>query len=201
MTKQNVYTLCFIWSLSLLINLPLSVWAGKVPTEIAGIALGSRVDSYPHITESNFMKEVVVKNWHGFRKGNISYGVCEYKGEILKIDMKYEDKSEKFYKTLFKMFRQKFGPADLWSGDSFGILHIWKWHFVDDRQNRVSLSLQFNKKNSNETIGNMVRLSYPDKIAKERLCFNQMSDQNETQQDGTTQEDQQETDWSYLIPQ
>ncbi len=195
MTKKNVYTICLLWTLGLCIGFTLPVLAGQAPKEIAGIALGSRVDSYPHITESNFMKEVLVKNWHGFRKGTISYGVCEYKGEILKINMKYEDKSEGFYKTLLKKYRHKFGPADSWNGDSFGIVHIWKWRFTDEQENRVSLSLQFNKKNVNETVGNVVKLSYPDKMNNERICFNQMFGNDEQ-----LQKDQQTTDWSFLIP-
>lgn len=195
MAKKNIYPISLLWTLALFVSFPMTTWAAKAPQEIAGIALGSRVDSYPHITESNFMKEVVIKDWHGFRKGTISYGVCEYKGEILKINMKYEDKSERFYKTLLKKYRQEFGPADSWNGDSFGIVHIWKWNFTDEAQNRVSLSLQFNKKNVNETVGNLVRLSYPDKINQERLCFNQMFGQNTSQK-----KDQQKTDWSFLIP-
>lgn len=195
MAEKNVYTLSLLVTLGLFIALPLPAWAGQAPKEIAGISLGSRVDSYPQITESNFMKEVVVNNWHGFRKGTISYGVCEYKGEILKIDMKYEDKTEGFYKTLLKKFRQEFGPASSWNGDSFGIVYIWKWSFIDELENRVTLSLQFNKKNVNETVGNMVRLSYPDKMNKERICFNQMYGDDEQQQ-----KDQQATDWSFLIP-
>ena len=96
---------------------------------------------------------------------------CKNINQILKIDMKYEDKSEQFYQQLLGKFREQFGEPDAWSGDSFGVMHIWKWQFIDKDKNRVSLALQYNGKNSNETIGNMVRLSYPEKIEEERLCF------------------------------
>jgi hypothetical protein len=81
----------------------------QVPLSIAGIALGSDVNSYPEIIDSNFMKEVVVTNWHGFRKGIISYGICQYPDQILKIDMKYEDKSEAFFQDPVEKI-----PPDLW---------------------------------------------------------------------------------------
>jgi len=66
--------------------------AANVPSSIAGIELGSTVDQYPDIVRSNYLREVVVTDWHGFRKGIISYGECKYREQILKIDMKYEDK-------------------------------------------------------------------------------------------------------------
>jgi hypothetical protein len=170
------------------------------PSEVGGIALGSRIDTYPDIISSNFMKEVVVTDRHGFRKGVISYGVCKYEGEILKIRLKYEDKSKSFYKTLLTKYRKKFGAPDSWNGDSFGLLHIWKWHFIDKNQNRISLNLQYNAKDPNETIGNVVKLSYPDRIEEERICFMQMCDQAHDKTDAKLMEELKKSDWSYLIP-
>ena len=197
MKRQLSFSLLILFLLAIL---PMSAEANKTPKEIGGIALGSKIDSYPGITQSNFMKEVVVTDWHGFRKGTISYGVCQFKDEILKIDMKYEDKSKGFYKTLLKKFRQQFGAADSWNGDAFGVVHIWKWKFVDNEQNKVSLALQYNSKNTNETVGNVVRLSYPGKINEERRCFILSCDQKKLQTDTKDSEDLQKTDWAYLIP-
>ncbi len=172
----------------------------QAPTEIAGIALGSRVDAYPDIIRSNFLKEVVVTDWHGFRNGVISYGSCRYKGEILKIDMKYEDKSKNFYETLLAKFREKYGAPGSWAGDSFGVMLIWKWQFVDSDNNKISLSLQHNSKNIDETIGNMVKLSFPEKIDEERRCFVDMCKQHQQGTDEARREELKKTDWSYLIP-
>ena len=177
------------------------VQAENVPHGIGGITLGNRVDAYPDIVQSNFMKEMVVTDWHGFRNGVISYGICRNEGQILKIDMKYDDKSREFYNTLLAKFREKFGEPDSWKGDSFGVMLIWKWQFVDKDQNRISLSLQHNGKNSNETIGNMVKLSFPEKIEEERLCFVDMCERHKAKSDKNHQEELKKTDWSFLIPQ
>lgn len=174
--------------------------AGNVPRGVAGINLGSRVDAYPDIIRSNFLKEVVVTDWHGFRNGVISYGSCRYDGEILKIDMKYEDKTKEFYNTLLARFRENFGAPGSWAGDSFGVMLIWKWQFVDGDNNKISLSLQHNSKNTDETIGNMVKLSFPDKIAEERRCFAEMCKQHHQQTDDQRREELKKTDWSFLIP-
>lgn len=173
--------------------------AANVPHEIAGIALGSQVDSYPDIIRSNFLKEVVVTDWHGFRNGVISYGSCRYKGEILKIDMKYEDKSKEFYNTLLAKFREQFGEPGSWNGDSFGVMLIWKWQFVDRDNNKISLSLQHNSKNTDETLGNMIKFSLPEKIEEERRCFVDMCKHHQAA-DQQRREELKKTDWSFLIP-
>lgn len=190
----------FIWSFIITLTFAAGATADNIPREIAGIALGSDVTAYPNIIESNFLKDVVVTDWHGFRKGTISYGMCRYKNTILKINMKYEDKSEGFFKELLKRFRSKYGEPAAWHGDSFGVMHIWKWHFVDADSNKISLTLQYNGKNSNETIGNIVKLSYPGKIEEERLCFIRMCDDKMQTTDRQTLEELKKKDWSYLIP-
>jgi hypothetical protein len=187
----------------LLVLTPPEVFAkkAKTPISIAGIELGSDVKSYPNIVDSNFMKEVVVTDWHGFRKGVISYGICLYNDTILKIDMKYEDKSKTFYHKVLKKIKAESGDPDTWSGDSFGLTYIWKWHFTDKDNDRVTLKLQFNAKDSNETIGNMIKLSYPDKIADERRCFMEMCEVNKENFNANDLEKLKQSDWSHLIPE
>lgn len=187
--------------LLLSLALPLMAVAKDVPHKIAGIALGTTIEDYPEIVPSNFLKEVVVTDWHGFRKGVISYGTCKYIDQILKIDMKYQDRSKKFFDVLLKKFSKKFGKPTVWSGDSFGVVHIWKWRFVDKEQNRVGLVLQYNSKNSNETIGNIVKLSYPDRIEEERRCFVEVCHHTKKQTDMKRREELQKSDWSHLVPQ
>lgn len=187
--------------LSLLFACTFQSQAEDVPHEIAGIALGTSIEDYAGIIPYNYLREVVVTDWHGFRKGMISYGTCRYIKKILKIDMKYEDKSYAFYKKLLAAFRKKFGNPDAWTGDSFGVMHVWKWQFIDKEQNRVSLSLQYNGKNSNETIGNVVKLSYPEKMEEERLCFMEMCENNKNNVDPKRIEELKKFDWSHLVPQ
>lgn len=188
--------ICSLFSIAF----PLNVAAEKAPHEIAGIALGTRVEEYPDIVQNNFLNEVVVTDWHGFRKGVISYGTCKHLDQILKIDMKYKDKSKKFFDELLERFRIKFGKPDSWSGDSFGVMHVWKWYFVDAERDRINLVLQYNGRDSNETIGNVVRLSYPDKIEEERLCFVEVCHNQKEKTDEKRREELSRSDWSHLVP-
>ncbi len=174
--------------------------AKEVPHEVGGFVLGSNVTDYPDIEYSNFLKEVVIYDWHGFDKGIISYGICEFPGEIVRIKLKYDDSSKKFFKKLLKKYKKKYGKPTEWKGDSFGILHIWKWKFIDKNNNRVHMILQHNTRNSNENIGNMVKLYYPDRIELEQLCFtkkcNTVAEKNEMMKQMKPKKDE----WDYLIP-
>lgn len=189
-----------VLAVSLLLLGPVTASGESAPHEIGGIALGSKVDSYPEIVQSNFLKEVVVTEWHGFRKGVISYGTCRYNGIILKIDMKYDDRSKEFFDTILAKFRENFGEPDSWNGDSFGVMLAWKWNFIDSDQNQVSLTLQHNGKNSNETLGNVIKLAYPEKIEEERHCFANVCEQHKEKTDENRLLELKKTGWSYLIP-
>lgn len=172
----------------------------NVPHEIAGIKLGTSVENYPNIEYSNYLKEVVVIDWHGFRKGIISYGICDTPGNIVKIRMKYEDSSRKYFNTLLKKFKNKFGSPTEWKGDSFGIKHVWKWKFKDTEGNFVNLILQHNLQDHNENIGNMVKLSYPEMVEQERLCFIRYCEESRNSEHQKEKEALKETSWDFLIP-
>lgn len=173
----------------------------NTPSEIAGIKLGSKVNDYPDFEVSNYLKETVVMDWHGFRKGIIFYGICHDPGTIVKIQMKYEDSTKEFYNTLLKRFKQKYGPPTEWDGDSFGIKHIWKWRFTDAQGRRVNMQLQHNLRDADQNIGNQVKISYPEMMEKENLCFLQMCQDISDPEKKKRKELLKETGWEYLIPQ
>ncbi len=176
-------------------SFPQGIFAEKIPHEVGGFVLGSDVTDYPSIEYSNFLKEVVVYDWNGFDKGIISYGICKYPGKIVKIKLKYADSSKKYFKILLKKFKKKLGKPNEWKGDSFGILHIWKWKFIDEQKRKVHLILQYNHKNPNENIGNMVKLYYPDRIAEEQKCFTKQCSNGNKPKPVVTKDN-----WDYLIP-
>lgn len=168
----------------------------NVPHEINGFQLGKSIEEYDFITYRNYLKEVIVEDIGGFRKGFISYGVCDRPGEIVRIKMKYKDTTHKFYNKLLKSYKKKFGKPDEFTGDAFGIVLEWKWRFIDKNNEYITLTLQHNKKNIDENIGNMVKLTMPDRIKAERICFNKQCDLKKQE----CPESMQSTDWENLIP-
>jgi len=176
------------------------VYSNDIPREIAGFRLGEDITEYSDIEYSNYLKEVVVTDWHGFRKGIISYGICAYPGEIVRISMKYEDSSKPFFDELFERYKEKFGKPTIWGGDAFGILSKWKWVFNDEENRTVNLILQHNLKNHNENIGNMVKLYYPQREKEEQLCFMQQCEINNSKEQQEEIVERRKKNWDYMIP-
>lgn len=190
--KARCFSFCFFVCLLLA---PSAVTAKvSAPLEVGGFKLGTSIDDYEYISYHNFLKQVVVENVGEFRKGIIEYGVCEKPGSIVRIKLKYADSKFSFYEELLKRYTRKFGKPT-YVGDAFGILKAWKWRFKDADGNRVSVRLQFNKKNPDESFGTVVKLSLPDRIEAERLCFNKMCDIREEKS-----EKPKKHDWGSLIP-
>lgn len=196
-----IFFLQCIAALVLLVGTPLPASSSVVPHEIAGIELGASVEKYPDFELSNYLKETVVVDWHGFRKGVISYGICNAPGIIVKLQMKYEDSSKRFYDILMNRFTEKYGRPSEWEGDSFGINQVWKWRFVDEDGRKINMILQHNMQDIDENIGNQVKLYYPEMIEKERLCFIEQCKQISDPEQQARKEKLKESGWDYLIPQ
>ncbi len=177
-----------------------NVGAVEAPSEIGGFKLGEYITDYPEIEYANYLREVVVNDWHGFRKGIISYGTCAYPGQIIKIRMKYENSSKHFYLQLLAKFKEKYGKPDEWKGDAFGVLYVWKWRFVDANNRRINLILQHNLQNNEENIGNMVKLSFPEMEEEELICFLEFCEENKTEEQKEKIKQRMEPDWDYMLP-
>lgn len=195
--RRIILTIFFCLSF---LNVPASRAAETVPHEVGGFVLGSDISEYPDAMNTNYLKEMVITDWHGFRKGVISYGICKYPDKIVRIELKYEDQTKEYFQKLLDEYKKRFGAPDEWKGDSFGILHIWKWYFKDSNNQTVSLLLQHNLRNPNEAVGNVVKLSYADMMEEERECFNQMCEEKKSDQDRERLELLKKPDWQYLIP-
>jgi len=179
---------------------PIQLFAVDAPTRIGGFTLGDDITNYPEIEASNYLREVVISDWHGFRKGIISYGTCAYPGQIVKIRLKYEDKTKDFYDVLLKKFTDKYGKPTEWKGDAFGVLYVWKWHFRDKNDERITMILQHNLRNDDETIGNEVKLSFPERMEDERLCFIEFCEKNKSEEQKANLQERARAEWDYMIP-
>ena len=168
----------------------------KAPSSAGGFTLNTQIKDYGVANHKHYLREDIFTDLEGFRKGFITYGTCNKPGEILRIKLKYQDRSYKFYEQLLEKYRKSFGDNPTFTGDSFGNVKSWKWAFTNDQGQRVTLVLQHNLKDSDESMGNMLKLRLPDLINAERICFNKTYPQNS---DSIAAES--ETDWTKLIPQ
>lgn len=150
-----------------------SLEADNAPHELAGFKLDSFIGDYDELPSyHNFLQEIIVRDVDGFRKGSIFYGVCAEPGEIIKMQFKLHNRSEKFFNRLLKLYTKKYGKPHDYVGDTFGEVIAWKWIFHDREENKITLVLQHNKGDIEATMGNEIKLQMPHRIQQERKCFN-----------------------------
>lgn len=167
------------WTACMLI-LVSSVCHADAPKELGGFRLGSDIAGYRNqvvmetampIRYAEWITEVESIASEGFKPGLIAYGTCADPGKIVRIKLKYADDSRQFFDALVREIEKKYGKPAEWRGDTFGIVISWKWSFVDKQNNRISMILQHNKLDTDEKIGNSIKLTMTGQVEKERDCF------------------------------
>ncbi|MFH1292839.1 MAG: hypothetical protein ABIJ44_01770 [Pseudomonadota bacterium] len=150
------------------------------PHQVGGFILGKNVADYSEILRMEtslpirymeYISEVEIKKTAGFKTGIISYGTCAAPGRIVRVRLKYADPTKGFYDKLLALFRKQFGKPTEWRGDPFNIIIAWKWSFTDNENNKISLILHHNTKDSEEKLGNVVKLTMLTFVEEEYRCF------------------------------
>ena len=150
------------------------------PSQVGGFVLNLDIKKFeerdimdtalPVRYAENF-EEVEIKFTRGFKSGLITYGTCEQPGHIVRIKLKYSDSGKKFYKDLLEGFKKRFGEPAEYRGDPFKIVDAWKWSFVNEQNQNISLILQHNTKDEQEKMGNSVKLTNTTLMEKDSLCY------------------------------
>jgi len=117
------------------------------------------------------IEEVEIKPIKGLKSGYIAYATCVAPGRIVRIKLKYEDSSKKFFENLLKQIKKKYGEPVEYLGDPFHIYIAWKWSFVDKDDNRISLILQHNSQDVEQKMGNAVKLTMSNLLEEDQRCY------------------------------
>jgi hypothetical protein len=182
----------------------------QTPKEIGGVVLGKNIEAFENVLKMEsalpiryapFLKEVETKKLKGFKSGLINFGNCESPGIIIRIKLKYENSSEKFYQNLLKRFKNRFGEPDEWRGDPFHVVIAWKWSFVNKDGKRTTLTLQHNTRDSSEKLGNSVKIARLDLEMAERRCYEKKRPGYMKAKKGHKNKDQmKDLDWEWYLP-
>lgn len=202
-------TTCFLFAALFL--LPGVCAAQEAPHDIAGFTIGGDISSFQHqvnpktdlpIRYAEYIHEVEILPTHGFKSGLISYATCQTPGRIIRIKLKFANGSPAFYEDLLKRYKKRFGEPDDWKGDPFHVVISWKWSFTDAQGNRISMILQHNVKDTDEKIGNTLKLTMHEAIENERLCFIEKNPDYRLESDTTSSKgsDNVDVDWEIYIP-
>ena len=162
--------------------IPSNICSAATPREIGGFVVGGSIEEYKDrlkmetaipIRYREYLREVTIKELEGFKSGDIWYGTGVSPGRIVRVRLKYEDSSKKFFDILLKEFKNRFGKPAEWRGDCFGAFIAWKWSFTDAEMNKVSMVLQHNIKDPNHKMGNVIKLTMWGLIDEEQRVFEQ----------------------------
>ncbi len=154
--------------------------AGQVPHAVGGFVLNRDIAEFKDfvimetalpIRHMENIEVVETQPIAGIKSGLIAFATCAAPGHIVRIKLKYTDASKKFFEKLLKRIKNKYGEPDEYRGDAFHILIAWKWSFVDNDGQRISLSLQHNSMDSEEKKGNAIKLTMTSLIEKDRQCY------------------------------
>ena len=164
-----------------------SPWAAQklspsadAPKTVGGFVLGEPIDRYDNriktesrmcIRYQDYLDEVEVNMCDAFKSGLISIANCDQKDRVVRIKLKYQDSSPKFYEKLLKRFKRKFGEPNQWKGDAFGVMVAWKWSFMNEAGERISMILQHNSQDEELKMGNVIKLANTSAIENEEECF------------------------------
>ena len=184
--------------------------AAEAPHQIAVFKLNSNIadikdyvimETALPIRYQENIEEVEIKPLAGYKTGLISYATCAAPGHIVRIKLKYKDSSKKFFEKLLQQTEQKFGKPDEYRGDPFHIVISWKWSFVDKDNHRISLILQHNSMDTEEKLGNAIKLTMTNLIEEDQRCYNVKAlDQREKLRQEGKMMTTELTGWDLFVP-
>ncbi len=173
--KKAIFITCFCF-----ISLFQSPVFAKAPLTLGGFTLGRDIyiyksslnlDSCREKRYQEYVGEGEINPIPGFKSGLITYGLCDKVEKIIKIKLKIDNPSKKFFKKLLKKYESTFGSPNEYKGDPFQTFIAWKWIFKDGRGEKISLILQHNLASTEEKIGNVIKLTLPSQLEREKACY------------------------------
>ena len=197
--------------LNLAVFLAAGVCLAQAPHQVGGFVLGEQIGEYKDrvkmettlpIRHQEYIHEIEIAEVEGFKSGFVWMGNCANPGQIVRIKLKYDNSTKKFYNTLLGRFKKQFGEPSEWRGDPFHIVTAWKWSFVDDKNNRIGLTLQHNTRDEEEKMGNAVKLTMSNLMEAERSCYEKKSAESHGKPGKQQQKSEKKgkVDWDLLVP-
>jgi hypothetical protein len=168
--------------------------------DIAKFADYVYMDTALPIRHMESIHEVEIRPIKGYKSGLIAYGTCTVSNHVVRIKLKYKDNSKNFFEQLKKRIVKRFGEADEYRGDPFHIVIAWKWSFVNQNNQNISLILQHNSRDEEEKMGNSIKLSMTGLISDERECHYKSMDKTLADRDNAQTIVMDQKGWDLFTP-
>jgi hypothetical protein len=174
---SKIVSVTVVWGLLAAFYAP-GAAAQKAPQSLVGFTLGQDIakfrdrlqpdSEYPMRYLPLVESEIIAPA--GILNGLVYYATCAQPGAIVRVRIKYADDSLRFFERLMDQLKKRLGKPDQWRGDPFGHFKAWKWGFVDDGGNTISLIVEHNLKDPEQNLGNTIKLTMTNLLETERRC-------------------------------
>lgn len=179
--KKHIVFILF----SLLLLAPTAYAADGLPMTLAGITLGEDVSKYEEccdlalasaIPDAPFLSERHIKPDFvpGVRGGSLTYGNCNEVGKLVRIKLKFHDRSQTLFKELLAKYKKAYGKPDNYEGDAFKNVIAWVWDFSEGDQ-EVTLMLMWSRDKEMRP-GVSIKMTLKSALDAEYDCFRKQLD-------------------------
>lgn len=167
----------------------------SLPKTLVGFTLGTDVTQYaeccnmelsspmpdaPFLTEVHLTPDFIP----GIRGGSLTYANCDRSGDLVRIKLKFHDRSQKLFNTLVDKYTAAYGKADSYQGDAFRNVIAWQWTFTKGKE-RVTLLLMWSRDKEIRP-GVSIKMTLSSLFESEYHCFKKQFDRKERKRGGAT---------------
>ena len=169
-------------------------FAGKgFPLTLAGFTLGEDVREHaaccdldlasinpdaPFLTEASLKADFVP----GVRGGSLTFANCKDKDRLVRIKIKFHDRSMALFEALLDKYKKAFGEPDSYQGDTFRNVVAWQWDFSKGDQ-KASVLLMWSRDKETRP-GVSIKMTLDSLLDSEYACFKAKLDQAERKSGG-----------------
>jgi hypothetical protein len=197
LTKACIAIIAILVPAAVLADAPLGIGGFKLGETIDDCREELQLETVLPIRYKPYLKEVQMRAQPGFKSGLLLYEECAHPGRIVRIKMKYADSSKAFYRELLQRFRERFGNNAEWRGDPFHVVLAWKWKFKDVEGNEISVILQHNIKDTDEKMGNSLKMTLYNAMEEAEACYDAKKPPESAER---RKQKKTAPDWAILIP-
>ena len=171
-----------------------AAFAGKgLPLTLAGFTLGENVRDHasccdldlasinpdaPFLTEATLKADFVP----GVRGGSLTFANCQEKDRLVRIKVKFHDRSMALFEKLLEQYEKAFGEPDSYQGDSFRNVVAWQWNFSKGGE-KVSVLLMWSRDKETRP-GVSIKMTLDSLLDSEYACYKAKLDSQDKKHGG-----------------
>ena len=178
---------------ALLLAAPAAFAGTGFPLTLAGFTLGDNVRDHasccnldlasvnpdaPFLTEATLKADFVP----GVRGGSLTFANCKDTDKLVRIKIKFHDRSMALFERLLEKYQKAFGEPDSYQGDSFRNVVAWQWNF-SRRGQKVSVLLMWSRDKETRP-GVSIKMTLDSLLDSEYACYKAKLDSQEKQHGG-----------------